>query len=136
MRPDGLNVFPEDVERALDAQEGVRESAVVGVVDGAEERVHAVLVLEPGVDPQRRHPASQRTTAGPSAHPDVFDLARFGTASNRRHEEAEAARDPRLGSIGQFDDSCSDGGYLRSAARAIRTRPSRSADRPRSMSSA
>jgi long-chain acyl-CoA synthetase len=51
VRPDGLNVFPEDVERALDAQEGVRESAVVGVVDGAEERVHAVLVLEPGVEP-------------------------------------------------------------------------------------
>ena len=48
--PDGLNVFPEDVERVLDAQPGVRESAVVGVVDGAEERVHAVLVLEPGAD--------------------------------------------------------------------------------------
>ena len=47
MRPDGLNVFPEDVERALEAQAGVRESAVVGAVDGAEERVHAVLVLEP-----------------------------------------------------------------------------------------
>ena len=77
VRPDGLNVFPEDVERALDAQEGVRESAVVGVVDGAEERVHAVLVLEPGVDPQRRHPTSQRTTAGPSARPDVFGVARL-----------------------------------------------------------
>ena len=50
VRPDGLNVFPEDVERVLDAQPGVRESAVVGVVDGGEERVHAVLVLEPGVD--------------------------------------------------------------------------------------
>ena len=49
--PDGLNVFPEDVERVLDAQEGVRESAVVGVVDGNEERVHAVLVLAPNVDP-------------------------------------------------------------------------------------
>jgi len=46
--PDGLNVFPEDVERVLDAQPGVRESAVVGASDGAEERVHAVLVLEPG----------------------------------------------------------------------------------------
>jgi long-chain acyl-CoA synthetase len=46
--PDGLNVFPEDVERVLDAEPGVRESAVVGAVDGAEERVHAVLVLEPG----------------------------------------------------------------------------------------
>jgi long-chain acyl-CoA synthetase len=50
VRPDGLNVFPEDVEQALNAQEGVRESAVVGIVDGAEERVHAVLVLEPNVD--------------------------------------------------------------------------------------
>ena len=49
--PDGLNVFPEDVERVLDAQEGVKESAVVGAVDGAEERVHAVLVLEPNTDP-------------------------------------------------------------------------------------
>ncbi|HVH29577.1 MAG TPA: AMP-binding protein, partial [Vicinamibacterales bacterium] len=47
VRPDGLNVFPEDVERALEVQAGVRESAVVGAVDGAEERVHAVLVLEP-----------------------------------------------------------------------------------------
>jgi long-chain acyl-CoA synthetase len=51
VRPDGLNVFPEDVERALDAQAGVRESAVVGAVDGAEERVHAVLVLEPSTEP-------------------------------------------------------------------------------------
>jgi long-chain acyl-CoA synthetase len=48
--PDGLNVFPEDVERVLDAQRGVRESAAVGALDGAQERVHAVLVLDPGVD--------------------------------------------------------------------------------------
>jgi long-chain acyl-CoA synthetase len=49
--PEGLNVFPEDVERVLNDLAGVRESAVVGVAQGAEERVHAVLVLEPGVDP-------------------------------------------------------------------------------------
>jgi len=48
--PEGLNVFPEDVERVLDAQAGVRESAVVGVTDGAQERVHAVLLLEPATD--------------------------------------------------------------------------------------
>jgi long-chain acyl-CoA synthetase len=47
--PEGLNVFPEDVERVLDELPGVRESAVVGVAHGAEERVHAVLVLEPGI---------------------------------------------------------------------------------------
>ena len=48
--PDGLNVFPEDVERVLDEQPGVRESAVVGAIDGAQERVHAVLVVDPGTD--------------------------------------------------------------------------------------
>jgi long-chain acyl-CoA synthetase len=49
--PEGLNVFPEDVERALEAQPGVREAAVVGASAtgaAAEERVHAVLVVEPG----------------------------------------------------------------------------------------
>jgi long-chain acyl-CoA synthetase len=45
--PEGLNVFPEDVERVLNDLPGVRESAVVGIADGAQERVHAVLVLEP-----------------------------------------------------------------------------------------
>ena len=48
--PEGLNVFPEDVERVLDALPGVRESAVVGVTEGAQERVHAVLRLDPGAD--------------------------------------------------------------------------------------
>lgn len=50
--PEGLNVFPDDVERVLDGQPGVREAAVVGTVAGGEERVHAVLVLEPGVNPE------------------------------------------------------------------------------------
>ena len=47
--PEGLNVFPEDVERALDAQPGVKESAVVGaaVTGSTAERVHAILVVEP-----------------------------------------------------------------------------------------
>ena len=48
--PEGLNVFPEDVERVLNRIRGVREAAVVGVPIGGEERVHAVLVLEPGTD--------------------------------------------------------------------------------------
>ncbi|MBM3817552.1 MAG: AMP-binding protein [Acidimicrobiia bacterium] len=48
--PEGLNVFPEDVERVVNVVAGVKESAVVGVADGGEERVHAVLVLEPGAD--------------------------------------------------------------------------------------
>jgi long-chain acyl-CoA synthetase len=44
--PEGLNVFPEDVENALNRLPGVRESAVVG-----KDRVHAVLVLEDTSDP-------------------------------------------------------------------------------------
>jgi long-chain acyl-CoA synthetase len=52
--PEGLNVFPEDVERVVNQLPGVRDSAVVGVPAGGgsvEERVHAVLVTDPGVDP-------------------------------------------------------------------------------------
>ena len=51
--PEGLNVVPDDVERALNRLPGVRDSAVVGSAagSGTEERVHAVLVLDPGVDP-------------------------------------------------------------------------------------
>jgi long-chain acyl-CoA synthetase len=48
--PEGLNVFPEDVERVVNHVPGVRDSAVVGVPIGSEERVHAVLVVDPGTD--------------------------------------------------------------------------------------
>src|SRR5206468_371595 len=51
--PEGLNVFPEDVERVLTRLPGVRDAAVVGAPAGpgdASERVHAVLVLSPGID--------------------------------------------------------------------------------------
>ena len=50
--PEGLNVFPEDVERALNEQRGVRESAVVGapVAGGSAERVQAIVALEAGAD--------------------------------------------------------------------------------------
>ena len=52
--PEGLKVFPEDVEQVVNRIAGVRDSAAVGVSSGAgsgNERVHAVLVLDPGVDP-------------------------------------------------------------------------------------
>ncbi len=52
--PDGMKVFPEDVERVLNAIPGVRESAAIGVAAGgaaSNEQVNAVLVLEPGIDP-------------------------------------------------------------------------------------
>jgi long-chain acyl-CoA synthetase len=43
--PEGLNVFPEDVERVLNQIAGVQDSAVIG-----KDRVHAVLVLAPGAN--------------------------------------------------------------------------------------
>src|SRR6202021_4128075 len=41
--PEGLNVFPEDVESVLKQQPGVRDAAVIGT-----DRVHAALILEAG----------------------------------------------------------------------------------------
>ncbi|HET7698726.1 MAG TPA: AMP-binding protein [Vicinamibacterales bacterium] len=50
--PEGLNVFPEDVERALLQQPGVVDAAVVGapVAGSTAERVQAILVLAAGTD--------------------------------------------------------------------------------------
>jgi long-chain acyl-CoA synthetase len=44
--PEGMNVFPEDVEHVLNSVAGVRDSAVVGVAQGGRERVHAVLITD------------------------------------------------------------------------------------------
>ncbi|MBA3296430.1 MAG: AMP-binding protein, partial [Acidobacteria bacterium] len=50
--PEGLNVFPNDVERVLNAVAGVREAAVVGapLPGSSAERVQAILVTDPDVD--------------------------------------------------------------------------------------
>jgi long-chain acyl-CoA synthetase len=50
--PEGLNVFPEDVERVLNELPGVVESAVVGapLTGSTAERVQAVVVAQPGTD--------------------------------------------------------------------------------------
>jgi long-chain acyl-CoA synthetase len=48
--PDGLNVFPGDIERVLDAIPGVRESAVVGVGEHGREAVCAVVVIDGAAD--------------------------------------------------------------------------------------
>ena len=48
--PEGLNVFPEDVERVLLGIDGVKDAAVVGAVSNGQERVHAILVLTGGTE--------------------------------------------------------------------------------------
>ena len=49
--PEGLNVFPEDVERVVNAVPGVKDSAAVGVTQNGEERVQVALIVEPGTNP-------------------------------------------------------------------------------------
>ncbi len=49
--PEGLNVFPEDVERVVNALPGVKDSAAVGVTQNGEERVQVALIVEPGTSP-------------------------------------------------------------------------------------
>ncbi len=49
--PEGLNVFPEDVERVVNKISGVKDSAAVGVTQSGEERVQVALIVEPGTDP-------------------------------------------------------------------------------------
>ena len=49
--PEGLNVFPEDVERVVNSIAGVRDSAAVGVTQNGEERVQVALIVEPGTNP-------------------------------------------------------------------------------------
>ena len=53
---EGLKVFPEDVERVLEAVPGVREAAVVGRLVDHAEYVHAVLVLQPECGSRRDRP--------------------------------------------------------------------------------
>jgi long-chain acyl-CoA synthetase len=90
--PEGLNVFPEDVESVLKQQPGVRDAAVIGTG-----RVQAVLVLDNGADAAeivRRANARladyQRVRAF-----SIWPRGEFprteGTGKLKRHEIAKAA---------------------------------------------
>ena len=75
--PEGLNVFPEDVERALNEQPGVRESAVVGapVAGGSAERVQAIVVLAAGRRPGRHRAGGEREAPGSPENPAGHTVA-------------------------------------------------------------
>ncbi len=70
--PEGLNVFPEDVERVVNAVKGVKESAAVGVTLNGEERVQVALTVEPGTD--------------------AADVVRVANAQLADHQRIRAAR--------------------------------------------
>ena len=68
---EGLNVFPEDVERVVDAVPGVEESAVVGLTRDGGERVYAVVVLDAEASPGDVARAANRRLAD---HQKVRDV--------------------------------------------------------------
>ena len=49
--PNGLNVYPEDVEKALTADERVKDAVVFGLPRGQDVEVHAVLLLQEDAGP-------------------------------------------------------------------------------------
>ena len=136
--PEGLNVFPEDVERVLDEVAGVRESAVVGVAIGSEERVHAVLVLEPGVDVDDVVRAANAKLGDAQKIRRGARVARARPAAHRRHAEAEARGDSGLGEGRRRHAATGGGRHRRARPRSWRNTPGARISRPgrRSMSSA
>ena len=97
--PEGLNVFPEDVERALNEQPGVLDSAVVGAPVAGQHR-GARAGGAPARAGDRRGRASMRG-ANARARRSPEDPRRGGVAgdraaADRRHAEAEAPRAARV----------------------------------------
>ena len=89
--PEGLNVFPEDVERVLNAVPGVRESAVVG-----RDRVHAVLLLEAGTTPEAVIEEANRRL---EAHQQIRDVSMW---PDERLPRTEGTQKLKRTAIGQF----------------------------------
>ena len=90
--PEGLNVFPEDVEGVLKQQPGVHDAAVIG-----SGRVQAVLILENGADAEeivRRanaRLADYQRIRGFSIWPKPEFPRTEGTGKLKRHEIAKGA---------------------------------------------
>ena len=125
--PEGLNVFPEDVERALNAQPGVKDSAVVGAsAPGCDCRARACGAGRRARSGRRRdRPGGQRHPRRSPEDPRRGGVARRGAAANGRHAQTEAPRAARLA------DRAPDVGATR-AHRPVRdpSRPCSSASRP------
>ena len=93
--PEGLNVFPEDVEAVLKQQPGVRDAAVVG-----SDRVHAVLILEPGAEAEalvqraNQQLADYQRVRSVSVWPYEEFPRTEGTGKLKRHEIARGTPPP------------------------------------------
>jgi long-chain acyl-CoA synthetase len=92
---EGLNVHPEDVERALRSQPGVRDAVVLGKPGPRGEEVWGVLLLEPGGEAERAIGEANRSLAphqrlrGFTVWPET-DFPRTPTLKPRRRDIAAA----------------------------------------------
>ena len=102
--PEGLNVFPEDIEKALNCEPGIHETAIVGIFQNGKERVHAVLVINEESDPDA---VIRRTNRKLEDHQKIRSFSLWptdnlprteGTQKLKRHEIkcwVEDGRTPR-----------------------------------------
>ncbi len=102
--PEGLNVFPEDVEAALKHVAGVRDAAVTG-----DDRVHAVLILEDGADADAIVQEANRRLADHQKIRSVavWPYAEFprteGTGKLKRREIARGAGPAKTATDAKYD---------------------------------
>lgn len=94
----GQNVFPEDIENAIQRQPGVRDVAVVGLPqDGGQVEVHAALLLLEGADAgavvrgANGQLASHQQVRGHTVWP-YDDFPRTHTLKVKKHEVVDALK--------------------------------------------
>lgn len=102
---DGMNVHPEDIERALKAEDGVRDAVVVAAGPASGPRVHAALILDgSGRNPlaivetvNRRLEAHQRIQSASEWPEDEFPRTASTLKTQRRKvaERLSAEAGPR-----------------------------------------
>ena len=100
--PEGLNVFPEDVERVLNALPGVRDSAVVGAPVPARPRSASTRSSSSPRAPTST-PSCARPTRKLQDHQKIRGAAVWPGAELPRTEgtqQAETARDPAVADAG------------------------------------
>ena len=136
--PEGLNVFPEDVERVLNQIAGVRDSAVVGVPIGSEERRARGARARAGAATTRTRssgrPTRRSTITRRSAAPLVWPEAELPRTEGTRKLKRAAIRDwvksggaaPRLAAAGRRR-ARSAGRQVRRTHRSVRADDARGA---------
>ncbi|MEX2302089.1 MAG: AMP-binding protein [Bryobacterales bacterium] len=100
VRPDGLNVYPQDVETVLNSMPGVHESVVVAVERNSEERIHAAVIPEQDLEdaPRQLEAAVRRANDQLESHQRIQSWSLWPeedfprTASTMKVRRAEVAK--------------------------------------------